>query len=130
MERRLARIEASICACSSAVGTLSAILRRIESILARQHGNLLAELSQEMSATASTAWHREQRRRITAFQPSRPEMPGNYRCAPNCAEPIPLPNIPENFTVNSPVISVPTVIVLAGLVLAGGLLTFRALRSK
>lgn len=103
MERRLERIEASMAACSSAVGPLSAILRRIESILAVGRGILLGAPSQEMSdspaAYAATTWHSDQRARLTEYRPGRPQMPADHRCAPGgCAEPPPpLPAGVEGF---------------------------------
>jgi len=92
-------------ACSSAVGPLSAILRRIESILAVGRGILLgapiAGMSNSPAAHAATAWHTDQRARLTTIRPSRPQMPADHRCAPGgCAEPPPpLPAGVEGFSV-------------------------------
>jgi len=84
------------------------------------------------AAAAATAWHRDQRARVAGFKPSRPEMPGEHRCAPSCTEPPPPlpPGISEDFWVATPQDGIATWIVVSALVVVAGLLTARALRPK
>lgn len=59
-------------------------------------------MSDSPAAHAATAWHADQRARITGYRPRRPQMPDDHRCAPGgCAEPPPpLPAGVEGFADN------------------------------
>jgi hypothetical protein len=76
-------------------------------------------------AAATTAWHADQRARITSYRPVRPQMPNEHRCAATgCAEPPPpLPAGVEGFTV-------PTGIVAPLLVAAAALITLVVVLRK
>jgi hypothetical protein len=46
----------------------------------------------------SQTWQNQQKAKITTHKPTQPDLPGNYRCAGECTEPVPEPPIQKSTT--------------------------------
>jgi hypothetical protein len=57
----------------------------------------------DVMAAASSRWHMEQKERVSTYQPTKPEMPNDHRCAEGdtfCKNQIPPPPV-EHFSGNA-----------------------------